>query len=161
MKCLVSGRWTCLGHSLALWLVGFCRPHYAENEGPSFGDSIFAKFHPHETEFRGIQDCAKYNDFNVSKNRAKDGSFGSAERHAKSTQSSTDRHVFEMWLGTLTLPCSLLGFANSIPSRKVKTNIKRKRKQETKTRHTTRTTQEVMQIYVVTTSGTEGKTEYG
>ena len=54
-----------LGCSLALRLVGFCRPHHAETKTSGFGESLFAKFCPHGTEFPWIEDLAKTN-VNVS-----------------------------------------------------------------------------------------------
>ena len=43
---------------------------------PSSADSLFAQFRPHGTEFRGIQDHAKYNNnFDGSEKRDRGGSF--------------------------------------------------------------------------------------
>ena len=60
-----------------------------------------------------------------------------------------------MWPGALALPCGLMSFADSIPSRKDETET-----EETETGCTPQVTREVVWIYIVHTSGAEGEMEH-
>ena len=86
--------------------------------------------------------------------RAEGGSFGGAEGH-------TEGHP-ELRLSTWIRDMAWRpGLADCIPAEKYETEKEETKKKETETGHTPKTTREVVGIYTVTTSRTEGETEHG